>query len=75
MKRFVSEIIYHEKDRAVHFFFFLQLILFGTKLHSFKLLQSDKNEARKERFVLVAAHKTRLIRQEEKNVLCESGFI
>lgn len=74
MKHFVSEIIYHEKDRAVHFFF-LQLILFGTKLHSFKLLQSDKNEARKERFVLVAAHKTRLIRQEEKNVLCESGFI
>lgn len=73
MKHFVSEIIYHEKDRAVHFF--LQLILFGTKLHSFKLLQSDKNEARKERFVLVAAHKTRLIRQEEKNVLCESGFI
>lgn len=55
-----------------------RLILVGTKLHSSKILEGDKKETKRQTFMLVTAHKTRLIRAvggKKKDVLCGSGFI
>lgn len=39
-----------------------QLILVGTKLLSSQILEGDKKETERQTFMLVTAHKTRLIR-------------